>query len=121
MTSASKVRAYASSTSEAPEIRGGEEGLLVEIRVSPSAPATAIRGIYGDRLKVAVNAPPEDNKANQELVEALSKWLGVRRDSVRIQAGHGSRDKVVAFAGMEEAELRERLRVLLGRVSQRES
>lgn len=83
------------------------------VRVSPSAPRTALRGMYGDRLKVAVNAPPEDNRANHELVEALAGWLGLRRDDVRIEAGHGSRDKMVAFAGITEAQLRTRLAGLL--------
>ena len=36
--------------------RGG--ALLVGVRVMPSAARTEIRGVYGDRLKVAVNAPP---------------------------------------------------------------
>jgi uncharacterized protein (TIGR00251 family) len=96
-----------------PAISVKVDGLLVGVRVSPSAPQTALRGVYGDRLKVAVNAPPEDNRANHELVEALAEWLGLRRDDVRIEAGHGSRDKVVAFTGIDEAELRCKLAGLL--------
>ncbi len=63
--------------------------------------------------KISVNAPPEDNRANRQLVDALAKWLGLRRDEVRIETGHGSRDKVVAFTGIEESELRRRLVALL--------
>ena len=81
--------------------------------MSPSAPRTALRGIYGDRLKISVNAPPEANRANNQLVEALAQWLGLRRADVRVESGHGSRDKVVAFTGIEEAELRSRLARLL--------
>lgn len=83
------------------------------MRVSPSAPRTAVRGVYGDRLKVSVSAPPEDGRANQELTEALAKWLRLRRGSVRVEAGHGSRDKVVVITGIEEAELRNKLGGLL--------
>jgi uncharacterized protein (TIGR00251 family) len=83
------------------------------MRVSPSASRTAVRGIYGDRLKVSLSAPPEDNRANSQLLEALAEWLGLQRDEVRIQAGHGSRDKVVGFAGLKEAELRDKLTTLL--------
>jgi uncharacterized protein len=72
-----------------------------------------VRGTYGDRLKVSVNAPPEDNRANRQLVDALAKWLGLRRDDVRVETGHGSRDKVVAFTGIEESELRRRLVAML--------
>ena len=97
----------------APAIRCGGGRLLLGVRVSPSAPVTALRGLYGERLKVSVSAPAEDNRANRELVEALAKWLGIRRDSVRVDAGHGSRDKVVAFIGVEETDLREKLTGLL--------
>ena len=87
--------------------------LLVGVRVIPSAARTEVRGVYGDRLKVAVNAPPEAGKANARLVQALAGWLGVRMDMVTVQSGHSGRDKVVAFSGMTEDELRHRLSGLL--------
>lgn len=96
-----------------PAIRVGTDALLVGVRVSPSARRTVLRGLYGDRLKVAVSAPPEDNRANQALTEVLAAWLGLRREDVRIEAGHASRDKMVAFAGISEAQLRSKLARLL--------
>ena len=81
--------------------------------MSPSAPRTALRGVYGDRLKISVSAPPEDNRANRQLTTVLAEWLGLRRDDVRIESGHTSRDKVVAFTGIDEQELRDRLTGLL--------
>jgi uncharacterized protein len=75
-----------------------------------------VRGLYGDRLKVAVSAPPEAGKANARLVQALAGWLTVRSDQVTVQSGHGGRDKVVAFSGMKEQELRDKLYTLLHRV-----
>jgi len=81
--------------------------------VSSSAPQTVLRGVYGERLKISVTAAPEDNRANRQLVEALSGWLGLPRDRVHIRTGHGSRDKVIAFTGLDEGELRNRLMALL--------
>jgi uncharacterized protein len=95
-----------------PAVTVSASGLQMGVRVSPSAPRTRMGGIYGDRLKVAVAAPPEDNRANTELVEALARWLDLKRDAVRIESGHTSRDKVVSFSGINEAELRRRLAVL---------
>jgi len=97
----------------APAIHRRGAVLLVGVRAVPSASKTEVRGLYGDRLKVAVSAPPEGGKANARLVEALSGWLGLRSDNVRVESGHTGRDKVVAFSGVEEEELRERLRRLL--------
>jgi uncharacterized protein len=100
-------------TQAVPVIGIGGGGLVVGVRVSPSAPQAAVRGTYGDRLKVSVSAPPEDDRANQQLVHVMADWLGLRRASVRIVSGHASRDKVIAFAGIGEAELRQKLVGLL--------
>lgn len=86
-----------------------EDGVCIGVRVTPSAPQSRIIGLHGDRLKVAVAAPPEDNRANKELENAFADWLGVRRDSVRVTKGHASRDKVVAFTGLDERQVRESL------------
>lgn len=96
------------------KIASGGGRLLVGVRLNPSAPQTAVRGIYGDRLKISVNAPPEDNRANRQLVQALAEWLGLRRDDVSIESGRTGRDKVVAFTGIDELELRNRLAGLVG-------
>jgi uncharacterized protein YggU (UPF0235/DUF167 family) len=69
--------------------------------------------VHGDRLKVSVAAPPEDNRANRELEDVLAAWLGVDRHQVEVFKGHASRDKVVAFAGIQEARLRELLGLAL--------
>jgi uncharacterized protein len=68
-----------------------------------------MRGVYGDRLKVAVNAPPEGGKANARLLQALAGWLDMPVDDVRLESGYTGRDKVVAFSGIMEDELREKL------------
>ncbi len=81
--------------------------------MSPSAPRVELIGLYGDRLKVALSAPPEGNRANKQLEQALAGWLGLKRGSVEVRAGHASRDKVVAFTGTTGAELRSRLEDLL--------
>jgi uncharacterized protein (TIGR00251 family) len=89
--------------------------LLVGVRVIPSAARTEMRGFYGDRLKVAVSAPPEDGKANARLVQALAVWLEMPVDHIRVESGHAGRDKVVGFSGIKEEELRDKLNRLLCR------
>lgn len=96
-----------------PAIRARNGALLVGVRVIPSAARTEMRGVYGDRLKVAVSAPPEGGKANARLIQALAGWLEIRVDDVRVESGHAGRDKVVAFSSMMEDELRDKLNRLL--------
>lgn len=92
--------------SAAVHIYSAGDEVCVGVRVSPSAPKTRIIGLLGDRLKVAVAAPPEDNRANKELEEALAGWLAVASSQVRVAKGHASRDKVVAFKQVGEERLR---------------
>ncbi len=58
---------------------------------------------------MAVAAPPEDNRANKELEHAFAGWMKLRRDTVTVVKGHASRDKVVAFTGLDERQLKESL------------
>jgi len=88
-------------------------GFLVGFRVSPAARRTRVQGVYGDRIKVQVSAPPEDDRANAELTSTVAEWLGLPADCVNILSGHKSRDKVVAFSGIAETELRLRLQRML--------
>ncbi len=98
---------------EGPVIRRVGDSLLVGFRVSPSAARTAVKGLYGDRVKVAINAPAEDGRANAELVEALARWMGLMRDTIRVKNGQASRDKVLSFEGIEETELASKLAALV--------
>ena len=72
-----------------------------------------MRGLYGEKLKVSVSAPPERGRANKQVEVALASWLKLPRGGASIVAGHTSRDKVVGFIGLDEAELRARLESLL--------
>jgi uncharacterized protein (TIGR00251 family) len=101
------------SDEDAPAITATAAGLRLGIRVTPAAPRTMLLGAYGDRLKVAVHAPPEDNRANQELELALAQWFRLRREQVRVVAGLSGRDKTVELQGVDEAELRLALARLL--------
>lgn len=104
-------------TGPVPAVRVGEDGLLVGFRVSPNAKRTRVLGLFGDRVKVQVGAPPEDGRANAELRSALARWLDLPAERVVLYSGEKSRDKVVAFRGVEEDDLRERLaRLLAGSV-----
>ncbi|MHB1343059.1 MAG: DUF167 domain-containing protein [Thermoleophilia bacterium] len=97
------------------DVTPSRRGFLVGFRVSPAARRTRVQGVYGDRIKVQVSAPPEDDRANAELISAVAKWLELPADCVNILSGHKRRDKVVAFSGIAERELRLRLQRMLER------
>lgn len=92
------------------------EGLRLALRVTPKARREAIGGVVerpdGARLEVAVNAPPEDGKANAAVVALLAKALGVAKGDARVVQGAGSRQKLILIAG-DGVALAGRLEALL--------
>lgn len=68
-------------------------GVVLEVHAQPGARRTAIVGEHGGRLKIAVNAPPLDGRANAALIELLSKRLGLPQRAVTLEAGDTSREK----------------------------
>jgi len=82
----------------APLRRDGTDWIL-ELRVQPRASRTEFAGIHGDRLRVRLNAPPVDGKANAALVEFIAGAFEVARARVHLEQGLASRDKRVRVEG----------------------
>lgn len=78
------------------------EGITLRVRVQPRASHAGIEGIKADALRVRLNAPPADGRANAELIELLSDTLKVRKSDIEIIRGHTSREKTVAIRGMDK-------------------
>ena len=95
------------------KLKSGSGGIYLELRVQPGARRPRIVGVHGEALKIAVNAPPEDGKANQAVIELLTELLAVPRRQVQITRGLSSRSKTVLISGLTEAALREKLEALL--------
>jgi uncharacterized protein (TIGR00251 family) len=75
------------------EWRGND--LILRIKVQPRSSREGFSEILGDRIKLCLNAPPVDGKANTQLIRYLSKYFGVARQHVDILSGETSREKRV--------------------------
>jgi hypothetical protein len=84
-------------------VREEDGGLCFDVLVTPRASRERIGPLAGDRLKIAVTAPPVDGKANAAVVAALARALGVPRAGVSIVRGDGSRRKTVKVVGAARA------------------
>ena len=67
---------------------------LINVKVIPNAKKNNVSEEKG-KLKVHVNAPAVDDKANKALVKVLAKYFGIKKNDVRITRGAKSREKVV--------------------------
>ena len=65
------------------------------------ASATGFGGRFADRLRVRLNAPPVDGRANAALIDYLSDSCGVAKSQVVIEQGLAGRDKRVRIRGAQ--------------------
>ncbi|MFN7569940.1 MAG: DUF167 domain-containing protein [Betaproteobacteria bacterium] len=70
-------------------------GYLIAVHVQPAARRSAVVGEHGGRLKLAVQAPPLEGRANEAVVELLAQRLGLARRALTLVAGESRRDKRV--------------------------
>jgi uncharacterized protein (TIGR00251 family) len=87
-----------------------DDALIVNVHVVPRASRAAVGSAVGDRLRVAVTAPPVDGAANAAVIEALAAAFGVRRAAVSIVRGETGRRKTVRIEGGSPATLSALLR-----------
>lgn len=90
-------------------VDGGAATVLV-VRAQPGAKRAGFGGFWNDMPKIAVCAPPEDGRANAELVLELAELLGVRASAVELVAGATARVKrfrIACAPAAVEARLRE--------------
>ena len=87
------------------ELNIGERGgaATLDIVVQPRCPREGVGPVVGDRLKVSVNAPPVEGKANQAVQRVLAEAFGVPRSAVTILHGETGKRKTVRIAGVTAA------------------
>ncbi len=80
------------------------DGVRLAVRVTPKASVDGITGVALDAdgeaaLKVSVNAPPEDGKANAALIKILARQFRLRQSDFAVVLGATQRRKLVHIAG----------------------
>lgn len=80
--------------------RESEGAVTLTLKVVPRSSKSQIVGIEGDALKIRLNAPPVEGKANRALVEFLAEHLGVPRSNIEILIGHSGRHKLIRVRGV---------------------
>jgi len=83
--------------------------------VIPRAGRSGLGGVRGGALVVRLAAPPVDGAANEALIEFVADLFGCPKRDVSIVAGHTSRNKRIAIAGLDQAQLEAKLSAILPR------
>ena len=86
-------------------LRATADGVALDVLVQPRASRPRLGPIHGDRIKLAVTAPPVDGEANAAVIELVARALGVALAAVAVTAGHSSRRKTLAIRGVDAARV----------------
>lgn len=95
-------------------LRATQDGVTLAVRAQPGARKTAMAGIYGEgdsaQLKIAVQAPPVEGRANAALAEFFAEVFSLPKSAVELVSGELSRSKVFRLRGITIAQADEKLR-----------
>ena len=92
------------------KLHNGKHGAALTVRVTPRARKNEVGGILEDgTVRIRIQEPPVDGKANRALVVFLSKVLGVRKNQIEIVAGQTGLDKIVTVDDMTAQEVEKRI------------
>jgi hypothetical protein len=88
-------------------LRAAATGVTLAVRAQPGAKKAAIIGIYGEgtaaQLKIAVQAPPLEGRANEALIAFLAQTFALPKNAVKLVSGELSRNKVFLLEGITPA------------------
>ncbi len=90
-------------------VRATQEGVRFTVRVTPRASRTAIIGVIGEgdgaALKIALHAPPLEDRANAALIDFLADLLGTPRSAIEIRGGQHARSKAILVRGRSAGDV----------------
>ena len=90
-----------------PDIQQGDGFITFLILVVPRASRPKLGPVVGDRIKIAVTAPPVEGKANAAVVDLLASKLGISKQDVQILSGSRGKRKTVKVEGVNRRALLE--------------
>jgi uncharacterized protein (TIGR00251 family) len=87
------------------QLQTQDGAVILGVRVQPRASKTEISGVMAGALKVRLQAPALEDRANEVLCEFLAHLLKTPNSAVRILSGHRSRSKRVEIRGVTEPQV----------------
>lgn len=69
--------------------------MIIRVKVKPNSSKNEVESFGNNRYLVYLKEPPENNRANLELIKILSKELGVPPKSLEIKFGKTSNEKLI--------------------------
>lgn len=87
-----------------------ETKALFDITVTPKSSRSEVKVDDEGLIKVYLNSPPVDGKANVECINVMSKKLKIAKSNITIEKGDHGRKKRIAVSGLSIDEVMKRFR-----------
>ncbi|EKD69854.1 MAG: hypothetical protein ACD_46C00713G0005 [uncultured bacterium] len=75
---------------------------FLTIYLQPGSKKSEICGMHDGHIKIKLNAPPVDGKANAALILFLSNLIGIPKSSIELISGQKSRIKRIKITGISQ-------------------
>ncbi len=69
--------------------------MKIEVKVVSNAKKIKIEKLGAHKFKVYLTQKPQNNKANEQLLEILSEFLNIKKSNIKILKGLCSRQKLI--------------------------
>ena len=86
-------------------LKQSPNGITLNLHCQPGAKVTKVVGLHDDCLKISLQAPAVENKANEFLLAWLSKKLKIPQKQIQFVSGQNSRKKRIEIWGSITPEM----------------
>ena len=86
-----------------------DDKCVITIHVQPGAKRPGVVGPHGDALKIRIDSPPVDGRANLALISYLADRLDIPRNQIALVSGDTARRKRLAISGVSSETIRQRM------------
>lgn len=83
----------------------------IRVKVTPKSKVRKLENLGDGSFIVKVSAPPEDGKANKEVIEMLADYFDVPRSKIALKSGASSRQKIFLVEGADPAKIKPQLKL----------
>lgn len=91
----------------------GDNACRISIHAVPRASKTELCGLQGSSLKLRLQAPPVDGKANKAISKFLAEILDIPARNVSIVAGDTGREKIFFVQGISSVSAKTKIEQIL--------
>ena len=90
------------------QITKHKKGITFKVKVIPNSSSSKITEITEEYLKIKLNSPPIENKANKEVIVLLAKTFDIPKSSIELL--NGDKNKLKTFLlPITEEEMRTKI------------